>query len=50
VTPLTAENHYEPAGYYLSGYFLGHPASYQTLAKSLTMRYILNSLNISNSL
>ena len=36
--PFTAENHYEPARYYLSGYFAGHPASYQTLAKSLTMR------------
>ena len=37
LAPFTAENHYEPARYYLSGYFAGHPASYQTLAKSLTM-------------
>ena len=37
-TPFTAEAHYEPARYYLSGYFSGHPASYETLAKSLTMR------------
>ncbi|MEL6438526.1 MAG: hypothetical protein AAFQ80_04640 [Cyanobacteria bacterium J06621_8] len=36
--PFTAENHYEPSRYYLSGYFVGHPTSYQTLAKSLTMR------------
>ncbi|MEM7724984.1 MAG: FkbM family methyltransferase [Cyanobacteria bacterium P01_A01_bin.45] len=36
--PFTAENHYEPARYYLSGYFAGHPATYKTLAKSLTMR------------
>ena len=36
--PFTAENHYEPARYYLSGYFAGHPSSYQTLAKSFTMR------------
>ncbi|NEO94004.1 MAG: hypothetical protein F6K56_28925 [Moorea sp. SIO3G5] len=40
LAPFTAENHYEPARYYLSGYFAGHPASYQTLAKSLTMRSI----------
>ena len=33
--PFTAENHYEPARYYLSGYFAGHPASYRTLAHSL---------------
>lgn len=38
LTPFTAENHYEPARYYLSGYFAGHPATYKTLAKSLTMR------------
>ncbi len=36
--PFTAENHYEPARYYLSGYFAGHPATYKTLAKSLTTR------------
>jgi hypothetical protein len=36
--PFTAENHYEPARYYLSGYASGHPPSYKTLAKSLTMR------------
>ncbi len=40
LAPFTAENHYEPARYYLSGYFAGHPASYQTLAKSLSMRSI----------
>ena len=33
--PFTAENHYEPARYYLSGYFAGHTASYKTLATSL---------------
>lgn len=38
LAPFTAENHYEPPRYYLSGYFAGHPASYQTLAKSFTMR------------
>ena len=38
LTPFTAEEHYEPARYYLSGCFSGHPASYETLAKSLTMR------------
>ena len=38
LSPFTAENHYEPARYYLSGYQAGHRASYQTLAKSLTMR------------
>jgi hypothetical protein len=38
--PFTAENHYEPARYYLSGYTTGHPPAYQTLAKSLTMRSI----------
>lgn len=36
--PFTAENHYEPPRYYLSGYFAGHVSSYKTLAKSLTMR------------
>ena len=36
--PFTAEHHYEPARYYLSGYFAGHEASYSTLAKSFTMR------------
>jgi len=36
--PFTAEHHYEPPRYYLSGYFAGHPAAYKTLAKSLTMR------------
>lgn len=38
--PLTAENHYEPARYYLSGYFAGHPAAYETLVKSLPMRAV----------
>ncbi|SOD40044.1 hypothetical protein [Nitrosovibrio sp. Nv4] len=38
LAPFTAENHFEPARYYLSGYASGHPPSYQTLAKSLTMR------------
>ena len=38
LSPFTAENHYEPPRYYLSGYQAGHRASYQTLAKSLTMR------------
>ena len=36
--PFTAEQHYEPPRYYLSGYFAGHPATYKTLATSLTMR------------
>ena len=36
--PFTAENHYETARYYLSGYSSGHPPAYKTLAKSLTMR------------
>lgn len=36
--PFTAENHFEPARYYLSGYASGHPPAYQTLARSLTMR------------
>ena len=36
--PFSAEYHYEPARYHLSGYSSGHPASYKTLAKSLTMR------------
>lgn len=36
--PFTAENHYEPARYYLSGYASGHRPSYQALAKSLAMR------------
>ncbi len=36
--PFTAENHFEPARYYLSGYASGHPPAYKTLAKSLTMR------------
>jgi len=36
--PFTAEHHYEPPRYYFSGYFAGHPAAYQTLARSLTMR------------
>ncbi len=38
LAPFTAENHYEPPRYYFSGYFAGHPATYKTLAKSLTMR------------
>jgi hypothetical protein len=36
--PFTAENHYEPARYHLSGYASGHRPSYRTLAKSLAMR------------
>jgi hypothetical protein len=36
--PFTAENHYEPARYYLAGFSSGHRASYQTLNNSLTMR------------
>lgn len=36
--PFTAENHYEPARYYLSSFTSGHPSSYKTLNKSLTMR------------
>ncbi|MGK7887917.1 MAG: hypothetical protein AB4042_01185 [Leptolyngbyaceae cyanobacterium] len=36
--PFTAEHHYEPPRYYLSGYFAGHIPSYKTLARSLTMR------------
>ncbi len=32
LAPYTAEQHYEPPRYYLSGYFAGHPASYKTLA------------------
>ena len=36
--PFTAENHFEPARYHLSGYASGHAPSYQTLARSLTMR------------
>lgn len=38
LAPFTAENHYQPPRYYFSGYFAGHPATYKTLAKSLTMR------------
>lgn len=38
LAPFTAEHHYEPSRYYLSGYFSGHPTSYHTLGKSLTMR------------
>jgi len=38
--PFTAENHFEPARYYLSGYASGHPPAYETLARSLTMRAI----------
>jgi len=36
--PFTAENHYEPARYYLSNFSSGHPATYKTLEQSLTMR------------
>jgi hypothetical protein len=36
--PFTAEKHYEPARYYLSGYPSGHPPAYKTLTRSLTMR------------
>jgi hypothetical protein len=36
--PFTAERHYEPARYYLTSSTSGHPPSYSTLAKSLTMR------------
>lgn len=45
LSPFTAENHYEPARYYISGYQAGHLASYQTLAKSFTMRSDLNIFN-----
>jgi hypothetical protein len=38
--PFTAENHYEPARYYLTSFSSGHPASYKTLENSLTMRSI----------
>jgi hypothetical protein len=38
LAPFTAETHYEPARYYLSGYFAGHLASYKTLTKSLNSR------------
>ncbi|MEM9275712.1 MAG: hypothetical protein AAGA80_22545 [Cyanobacteria bacterium P01_F01_bin.143] len=38
LAPFTAEKHYEPPRYYLSGYFAGHPAAYSTLAKSFSMR------------
>jgi hypothetical protein len=38
LAPFTAEHHYEPARYHLSGYPSGHPPAYKTLAKSLTMR------------
>jgi hypothetical protein len=33
--PFTAENHYQPARYHLIDVSSGHPASYDTLAKSL---------------
>ncbi|MCS6813234.1 MAG: FkbM family methyltransferase [Cyanobacteria bacterium] len=36
--PFTAEQHYEPPRYYLSGYFAGHPPAYKTLVKSLAMQ------------
>jgi len=36
--PFTAENHYEPARYHLTGLSSGHPASYGTLVRSFTMR------------
>ncbi len=35
--PFTSENHYEPARYYLCGFPSGHPATYETIEKSLTM-------------
>lgn len=38
LAPFTAENHFEPARYYFSGHFAGHPAAYKTLVKSLAMR------------
>jgi len=38
--PFTAENHFEPARYYLGMFSSGHPASYKTLEKSLTMRVV----------
>lgn len=41
LAPFTAEHHYEPARYYLSGYFAGHPPSYRTLAS----RYIPTEKN-----
>jgi hypothetical protein len=36
--PYSAENHYEPARYYLSNFPSGHSPSYETLNKSLTIR------------
>lgn len=38
--PYTAENHYEPPRYYLQkgSYNAGHPPSYRTLEKSLTLQ------------
>ena len=36
--PYSAENHYEPIRYYLTGFSSGHPSSYETLEKSLAMR------------
>lgn len=38
VEPYSAENHYEPARYYLGGFSSGHPSSYEALEKSLTTR------------
>lgn len=35
LSPFTAENHYEPARYYFSGYCINHIASYKTLATAL---------------
>jgi len=36
LAPYTAENHYEPARYYLAGFTSGHKAAYSTLANKLT--------------
>lgn len=38
IQPFTAEIHYEPARYYLSGYPSGHKPSYKTLAGALRKR------------
>ena len=35
--PFTAENHYEPARYYLSGYISGHISTYKTLVNKIKL-------------
>ena len=37
--PYTAKYHFEPARYYLTQFASGHPASYQSLARSMSMRH-----------